>query len=88
MNPTLYLTNVSHQATEPEIAELFATVGAVTAVRLVLDPDTGRPRGFAFVEMADEVGAAAALDKFNDFEWHGQRLSVRPARPDALDAAA
>ncbi len=83
----IFVGNLSFDATQSELEALFGEVGAVVEVFVPTDRDTGRPRGFAFVEFADEVSVAAAIDRFNDFEFQGRRLRVneadegRPRRP-------
>jgi RNA recognition motif-containing protein len=78
---------LSFDATQSELEALFVEVGEVVEVFVPTDRDTGRPRGFAFVQFTDEVSVAAAIEKFNDFEFRGRRLRVneaeeqRPRRP-------
>ncbi len=79
---TLHVSNIAFQATAADLADLFAVIGPVKSTRIVTDEETGHSRGFGFVEMNDEVAAALALDRFNDYEWFGQQLTVRPARPE------
>ena len=79
---SLHVSNIVFQATAEGLRDLFGTVGPVEAARIVTDPETGRSRGFGFVDMADEVGAGLAIDRFNDYEWQGQPLSVKLARPE------
>ena len=78
---------MSFDATDSELEALFVEVGEVVEVFVPTDRNTGRPRGFAFVEFTDEASVAAAIEKFNDFEFKGRRLRVneaeerRPRRP-------
>ncbi len=65
---------------------LFAQAGPVGSVRVMRDQATGRARGFAFVEMATEDGARAAIEKFNESELEGRRLTVNEARPQTAGA--
>ena len=81
MNRRLYVGNLSYNTSEETLEGLFAAAGAVTSVRVMTDRVTGRPRGFAFVEMETEEGARAAIEQFNDTELDGRRLSVNEARP-------
>ena len=74
----IYVGNLPFTATEDEVRELFAQHGAVESVRLINDRDTGRPRGFGFVEMEDVSAAIAAL---NGAEFGGRTLRVDEARP-------
>lgn len=77
----LYVGNLSFHTEEAQLEQLFATVGEVASVRLVRDRDTGRSRGFGFVEMPDTANGQAACEQFNDREFDGRRLTVNEARP-------
>ncbi len=81
MNTKLYVGNLSYSVTENDLQDLFAQHGPVTEVNLMLDRATGRPRGFAFVNMATEEGASAATEALNGKEWEGRALTVNIARP-------
>ena len=81
MNTKLYVGNLSYEVTENSLKDLFAPHGAVTEIKLILDRDTGKPRGFAFVTMATGEQAAAAIKALNGLEWEGRNLSVNEARP-------
>ncbi len=76
----LYVGNLSYQTTEAGLRELFEQAGEVTSVAVITDRDTGRPRGFAFVEFATEEAAQAALQRFNGMEIDGRALTVSVAR--------
>ncbi|MBN1826644.1 MAG: RNA-binding protein [Candidatus Eisenbacteria bacterium] len=75
----LYIGNLPFSATEAEIRELFSKHGTVEEVNLITDRDTGRPRGFGFIEM-DEAGANAAISALNGTDMDGRSLTVNPAR--------
>jgi RNA recognition motif-containing protein len=77
----LYVGNLSFRTNEPELEQLFASVGQVTSVNLVRDRATGQSRGFGFVEMADEAQGRAACEQLNEREFEGRRLTVNEARP-------
>lgn len=77
----LYVGNLSYQLHEDQLAKAFEQYGEVTSVRLVTDRETGRPRGFGFVEMADNDAGLAAIDALNGFELEGRKLVVNEARP-------
>jgi len=77
---TLYVGNLPWTLTEDELAEAFRTLGEVQAVRIITDRDTGRSRGFGFVEV-DGVELEEAVEAMNGFELRGRRLSVGRARP-------
>ena len=75
----IYVGNLSFEAYEEEIRELFAQYGEVHSVDLITDRQTGRPRGFGFVEMASD-GALAAIEGLNGTEFGGRTLRVNEAR--------
>ncbi len=79
MVTNIYVGNLPYTASEDEIRELFATHGEVVSVKLINDRETGRPRGFGFVEM-DGDGIDAAIDALNGFEMGGRTLKVNQAR--------
>lgn len=83
MNRKLFVGNLSFSTEESTLQDLFSQVGQVDSVRVMRDQATGRSRGFGFVEMANEEGARAAIDKFNETELDGRRLAVNEARPPA-----
>jgi cold-inducible RNA-binding protein len=76
----LYVGNLAYQTTESELQELFAQVGAVTSVAIITDRDTGRTRGFGFVEFENDTEADEAIQRFNDKEFGGRNLRVNIAR--------
>lgn len=80
MAVTLFVGNLPWGATEDEVAAAFSRVGRVETVRIVADRDTGRSRGFGFVELSG-VGGEEAITAMNGFELGGRRLVVGPARP-------
>jgi RNA recognition motif-containing protein len=81
MNRKLYVGNLSFRTEEQTLESLFGEVGPVESVRLMRDKSSGQSRGFAFVEMQTEDGAQAAIDRFNEQELEGRRLTVNEARP-------
>ncbi|HEX7597827.1 MAG TPA: RNA-binding protein [Polyangia bacterium] len=84
MGNRLYVGNLSYNATEAELREVFAEGGKnVVEVKLVLDRDTGRPRGFAFVEMGSDQEAAQAIETLSGREIQGRPISVSEARERA-----
>ena len=78
---TIYVGNLSYQATEEDLRTVFAEYGDVKRVTLPTDRETGRMRGFAFVEMTDEAQEEDAIAELNDAEWMGRQLRVNKARP-------
>lgn len=77
----LYVGNLSYSSTEDDIRDAFAQHGEVSSVHLVTDRDTGQPRGFAFVEMADGDQAEQAIGALNGADLSGRALVVNEARP-------
>ncbi len=81
MESKLYVGNLSYNVSEEDLRELFAQAGEVKDVALITDRETHRPRGFGFVEMANQADAEKAIQMFNDHELDGRRLTVNIARP-------
>jgi len=79
MGKRLYVGNLSYSVTAEDLRELFGASGAVTEVKVVLDRDTGRPRGFGFVEMGDEASAGKAIAALDGRDLQGRALNVRIA---------
>ncbi len=79
MSKKIYVGNLPYSATEDEIRQLFASYGQVDSVSLVTDRETGRPRGFGFVEMSS--GAAEAIQALDQSAMGGRTLNVNEARP-------
>lgn len=77
----LFVGNMSFQTTESELQALFEGYGEVTRVQIITDRDTGRARGFGFVEMANDEDAAKAIEALNGKEFGGRVLNVNEARP-------
>jgi cold-inducible RNA-binding protein len=81
MSKKLYVGNLSFQTTEADLTGLFETHGSVESARIITDRDTGRSRGFGFVEMSDDAAAEKAIDQLNGKEVGGRALTVNEARP-------
>ena len=81
MGTKLYVGNLSFRTTSEELREAFAAAGTVASASVIEDRDTGRSRGFAFVEMATADEAAAAIEQFNGKEFGGRNLTVNEAKP-------
>jgi len=81
MTKKLYVGNLSYDTTESKLQEMFAAHGEVASVSVVTDRHTGRPRGFAFIEMATDEAAQAAIVALNGQEVDGRQLNVAEARP-------
>lgn len=78
---SIYVGNLSYQVTEEELKTVFSDYGTVSRVQLPTDRETGRPRGFGFVEMESEDQEAAAIEALDGAEWMGRDLRVNKAKP-------
>ena len=78
---SIYIGNLSYSAQEADLEEVFKEYGEVKRITLPTDRETGRPRGFAFVEMADEANEQKAIDELDGAEWMGRELRVNKAKP-------
>jgi len=81
MNTKLFVGNLSFETTNNDLQDKFAAFGPVNEVNLMTDRATGRSRGFAFVTMATEEGAKAAIQGLANTDLHGRNLTVNEARP-------
>jgi len=81
MESKLYVGNLSFATTEDELRTLFMQAGTVTSVALIKDRDSGRSKGFAFVEMSSQVEAEKAISTFNGYHMGDRELKVSMARP-------
>jgi RNA recognition motif-containing protein len=81
METKLYVGNLPYSATEDELQAMFASAGTVKTVTVVRDRDTGRSRGFAFVEMETQADAQKAISMMNGKDMGGRALTVNMARP-------
>jgi cold-inducible RNA-binding protein len=81
MNTKMYVGNLTFEATEAEVRALFAEHGPVNEVALVMDRETNRPRGFAFVTMNTKEGMDKAIKSLDGKTWNGRALTVNEARP-------
>jgi RNA recognition motif-containing protein len=80
MGRRLYVGNISYNTTEMGLRDLFGQHGTVADAKVVMDRDTGRPRGFAFVEMSTDQEAAAAIEQLNGRELDGRAINVNEAQ--------
>ena len=85
MNKKLYVGNLNYNTTEGKISELFGEIGEVVSTDLIIDRYSGRSKGFAFVEMAEQSGAQQAIDQLNGREVDGRQIKVAEARPRELE---
>ena len=81
MSNKLYVGNLSFRVTSEDLQEYFANAGEVQSANVVMDRETGRSRGFGFVEMASEDAANQAIAQFNGQEYDGRNMVVNEARP-------
>lgn len=81
MGTKLYVGNLTYSTTNDMLEQLFGQHGSVRSAQVVMDRDTGRSKGFGFVEMADEDGAKAAIAALNGSDVGGRQLTVNEARP-------
>ena len=85
MAKKLYVGNLSYETTEATLSELFGALGEVLSVNLITDRMSGRSRGFAFVEMAEQTAAQEAINQLNGREVDGRAIKVAEARPKRDD---
>lgn len=78
---SIYVGNLSYQVTQEDVQRTFSEYGTVNRVQLPTDRETGRFRGFAFVEMSSEAEEAAAIEALDGAEWMGRDLKVNKAKP-------
>ena len=80
MGRKLYVGNLPDSATEQDLSDKFAACGTVLSVKLLTDRDTGRTRGFGFIDMMSEAEAHAAIDSLNGTDYEGRSMKVNEAR--------
>jgi RNA recognition motif-containing protein len=78
---SIYVGNLSYTAKEEDLEAAFAAYGKVKSISLPIDRETGRPRGFAFVEMDEESAEDKAIEALDGAEWMGRELRVNKAKP-------
>jgi cold-inducible RNA-binding protein len=83
MSTKLYVGNLPFETTESDLQALFEGAGQVSTINIVRDRDTGRARGFAFVEMNDVESARRAISELDRYQYGGRSLTVNEARPMA-----
>ena len=81
MSVKLFVGNLSYETTSDELNTLFSEVGVVDSCNLIIDRDTDRSKGFAFIEMSTKEEAGAAKEKFDGQDLHGRALKVDEAKP-------
>jgi len=83
MGTRLYVGNLSYHVSDSELEQVFGEFGSVQSAKIIIDRDTGRSKGFAFVEMGSDDEAQAAMDNLNGKDLQGRDLKVNEARPMA-----
>lgn len=78
---SIYVGNLSYEVTEEDLTRVFADYGAVKRVQIPIDRETGRVRGFGFVEMGSDTEEQSAIDSLDGAEWMGRDMKVNKARP-------
>jgi cold-inducible RNA-binding protein len=81
MGKKLYVGNLPFSVVDQDLADTFGQVGTVESARVIMDRDTGRSKGFGFVEMSNDQEAQAAIERYNGAELAGRPLTVNEARP-------
>lgn len=77
----IYVGNLDYNLKEEELSDLFSQFGEVLSVKIIKDRDTGRAKGFGFVEMADDEEGAQAIEKLDGYEANGRNMKVNEAKP-------
>lgn len=85
MNKKLYVGNLSYEVAEDDLRELFSSYGEVEDVKIIIDRETGRPRGFGFVTMTSSDAASKATEALNGQSFRTRTLTVNPAREEQRD---
>lgn len=81
MATKLFVGSLAYSVRDDELEQFFATVGTVVSAKVIMDRDTGRSKGFGFVEMSSDEEAKAAVEKLNNTELAGRSIIVNEARP-------
>lgn len=77
----IYISNLSYGITDADLKELFAEYGEISSAKVIMDRETGRSRGFGFVEMSDDEQGQKAIDELNQAEYDGKVIRVTVAKP-------
>ena len=81
MGKKLYVGNLPYSVNDALLSETFSQCGTVTSSKIIIDRDTGRSKGFGFVEMSSESEAQNAISKFHGADWEGRPMTVNEAKP-------
>ena len=83
MGKKLYVGNLPYNVTEQDLTDSFSECGSVASAKIIMDHDSGRSKGFGFVEMSSDDEALSAISKFNGADWGGRSMTVNEAKPMA-----
>lgn len=83
MSKKLYVGNLSYSVTDQSLTETFSECGTVQSAKVIMDRDSGRSKGFGFVEMSTDAEAAESINRFNGTELDGRAMNVSEAKPQA-----
>ncbi len=83
MGKKLYVGNLPYSATDSSLGDAFASCGTVESSKIIMDRDSGRSKGFGFVEMSSDAEAQSAISRLNGSDWDGRALTVNEAKPMA-----
>ena len=83
MNNKLYVGNLAYSVRDESLQAAFSRFGTVNSAKVMMDRETGRSKGFGFVEMSTDAEAADAIEKFNGADYDGRKITVNEARPQA-----
>ena len=83
MGKKLYVGNLPYSATDSTLSDAFSQFGTVESCKIIMDRDTGRSKGFGFVEMSSDSEAETAISKLNGSDWDGRAMNVSEAKPMA-----
>ena len=83
MSKKLYVGNLPYSANDQSLMDAFSECGSVQSAKVIMDRDSGRSKGFAFVEMSTEEEASGAINRFNGADWDGRAMNVSEAKPQA-----
>ncbi len=83
MSKKLYVGNLSYSTTDQSLTDTFSECGSVQSARVIMDRDSGRSKGFGFVEMSTEAEASTAISRFNGTQVDGRAMNVSEAKPQA-----
>ena len=83
MSKKLYVGNLPYSANDQALVDAFSECGSVETAKVIMDRESGRSKGFAFVEMSTDEEAAKAITRFNGADWDGRAMNVSEAKPQA-----